>query len=146
MGYPGAYPPVISVANCGWQPFLFVADVVDPTNPSDFWISEDSSWELAGQDLDVTAPGSWIVGPYQLQSGKISYYYLFGTSMASPHVAATAALLRSYGISDTNFVKMIIKETAKDIGASGYDTQSGWGILNTGQALYLAKYGVGWND
>ena len=93
MGYPGAYSPVISVASCGWEPFAFIADVADPTNPSDFWISSFSSWELLNQDLDVTAPGSWIVGPYQLQSGKISYYYLFGTSMASPHVAGLVALM-----------------------------------------------------
>jgi subtilisin family serine protease len=41
----------------------------------------------------VAAPGSWVLGPYQTQSGKTSYYYLGGTSMASPHVAGIAALM-----------------------------------------------------
>lgn len=100
MGYPGAYAPVISVAAAGWtgewtSATWWRADVADPTSASDFYITDFSSRELAepDQDLDVAAPGSWIVGPYQTNSGQISYYYLGGTSMASPHVAGVVALM-----------------------------------------------------
>ena len=99
MGYPGAYESVISVAAAGWSeewsagPWWYALDVADPTNPSDFYITEFSSREYMGQDLDVAAPGSWIVGPYQTNSGQLSYYYLGGTSMASPHVAGIVALM-----------------------------------------------------
>ncbi|HET9587855.1 MAG TPA: S8 family serine peptidase [Anaerolineales bacterium] len=102
MGYPGAYPQVISAAASGWVgewappgnfSWWFNRDVADPTNPADFYITDFSSRELAGQDLDVAAPGSWVVGPFQLQSGKPSYFFLGGTSMASPHVAGIAALM-----------------------------------------------------
>jgi len=100
MGYPGAYEPVISVAASGWvgewvgpSNWWIASNVADPTNIEDFYITDFSSRALAGQDLDVAAPGSWIVGPYQNNSGQTSFYFLGGTSMASPHVAGIVALM-----------------------------------------------------
>ncbi len=99
MGYPGAYDPVISVAASGWVgewtsgDWWYAQDVSDPTNAADFYIADFSSREKPGQHLDVAAPGSWILGPYQTNSGQISMYFLGGTSMASPHVAGTVALM-----------------------------------------------------
>lgn len=105
MGYPGAYAPVISAAASGWigewrpgsdgnaRNWWIADDVADPTDAAEFYITDFSSRELEGQDLDVAAPGSWVVGPFQLQNGQISYFFLGGTSMASPHVAGIVALM-----------------------------------------------------
>lgn len=97
MGYPGAYAPVISVAAAGWtdewidSTWWRNSDVAE-NDSADAYITDFSSRELAGQQLDVAAPGSWIVGPYQT-NGQLSWYFLGGTSMASPHVAGLAALM-----------------------------------------------------
>jgi subtilisin len=98
MGYPGAYAPVISAGSAGWKdnwefPRWWRGDFPDPTNVTDLYISDFSSRQHAGQDLDVIAPGSYVVGPYQINSGQNSYYYLSGTSMATPHVTGIVALM-----------------------------------------------------
>jgi subtilisin family serine protease len=140
MGYPGAYPPVISVAASGWIGEWTAAgwwrgDVADPTNPDDFYITDFSSRELQGQDLDVAAPGSWVVGPYQLQMGQPSYYYLGGTSQAAPHVAGAVALMaqKKPGLT-AGEAESIIEGTAIVMPAWG-EHETGAGLLDAAAAL-----------
>lgn len=114
MAYPGAYEPVISVASAGWGDCVFpvtsVADCFGQWTAGNWWWAKDvpegsgsvdgfyisgfSSRALAGQDLDVVAPGHWVVGPFQTNNAAdASYFFLSGTSMASPHVAGIVALM-----------------------------------------------------
>ena len=103
MGFPGAYQPVISVASSGYvqewnstsgNNWWNVRNPADPTNPAEHYISGFSALRTGTQDLDVAAPGSWVVGPYQNnQSNRETFFFLGGTSMASPHVAGIVALM-----------------------------------------------------
>jgi len=86
-------------------------DVADPTRVEDIYVSDFSSRALPGQQLDVLAPGSWVRGPFpgfpgynhlpwwskgigDLAGGNGSnFFYVGGSSMASPHVAAVAAMM-----------------------------------------------------
>jgi subtilisin family serine protease len=89
MGFPGAYPPVISAGSVGWTgEWLYPdtideryrmfwlqypdapipagsGDVADPTDVGDVYLSDFSSRALPGQNLDVLAPGSWVRGPFE---------------------------------------------------------------------------------
>jgi len=72
MTYPGAYASVISVVASGWvgewypgnRAWWYNLDVADPTIADHFYITDFSSRAQADQDLDIAAPGSWVVGPY----------------------------------------------------------------------------------
>lgn len=155
MGYPGAYEPVISVAASGWtgewkgtSPWWYKNDVADPLNVLDFYITDFSSRELEGQDLDVAAPGSWVVGPYKVNSGmSLSYYYLGGTSMASPHVAGIAALMMEKDSTlNQEDVEDILTGAAITLdpgcrmvqGPSGPPVNTCWGADATGAGLITA--------
>ena len=159
MGYPGAYEPVISAAASGWRgQWLPGADgnpanwwnadqVADPTSAKDFYIADFSSRAKAGQDLDVAAPGSWVVGPYQLQSGTTSYFFLSGTSMASPHVAGIVALmLQKRPTLTASVVETILENSAINMSSGcatvaepGTTVKQCWGSDATGHGLTTAK-------
>jgi subtilisin family serine protease len=128
MGFPGAYGPVISVAAAGWNGqwspvgnggWWNNRDVPESAGAEQFHIADFSSRQKAGQDLDVVAPGSWIVGPYQVNSGgRTSYFYLSGTSMSSPHVAGIAALMMQKNPSLTQgTVETLLEGAAKPMAA-----------------------------
>ena len=111
MGYPGGLPQIISTAAAGWaqmfaDPGTWRGDV--PENPmsndilgnnTQFYLEDFSSRPLKAlgqkhQDLDVAAPGAWVVGPYKPAfSNNVGYFFLSGTSMSAPHVSGIAAML-----------------------------------------------------
>ena len=92
-----------------------------------------ASWSNYGDWVDVAAPGASI---YSTVKGG-SYWYMSGTSMASPHVAGLAALVFTT-VSDTDGdgklndeVRSRIEATCDDIGVSGI----GYGRINAAQAV-----------
>jgi serine protease len=77
-----------------------------------------------------------LIGVHRDQFGIPSGYE--GTSMAVPHVSATAALVIASGILGPNpapaAVERRIERTARDLGPVGYDTRYGYGLIDAGAA------------
>jgi len=58
------------------------------------------------------------------------YFFFQGTSMATPHVAGLAALLMSQGVTDPKAIEAVIERFATDMGPSGRDNDTGFGVIN----------------
>ena len=122
VNYPAAYPEVIAVS------------ATDNTNTI-------ASWSSRGPEVDLAAPGVSIYSTYKGQT----YKTLSGTSMAAPHVAASAALILttlvgSYdsnndGIWNPNEVQNKLQDRATDLGDNGFDNLYGFGLVNTHSAV-----------
>jgi len=67
------------------------------------------------------------------------YEFYDGTSMATPHVSAVAALVWSYNTSWTNTrVRKALEQSAEDRGAAGRDNFYGYGVIRAKNALDYA--------
>ena len=81
-----------------------------------------------GTELDVMAPGEDIWSSTVGRSGPDNGF-MSGTSMASPHVAAMAALLQmAYRNYSPEQIERLIQENALDLGQTGNDIYYGYGL------------------
>jgi subtilisin family serine protease len=159
MGWPGAYPEVISAAAGGWTLQMVGTGTSSPPSPYRWYLSDvpeklntkndpfgagsvyANNWQIfltefsgrpnkdLGQDwkdLDVCAPGSYIVGPFKPEAAwngatwvittATAYYGLWGTSMAAPHVTGVAAIVAQYHTSfDQYQMEYVLKLAARRI-------------------------------
>ncbi|MGB9640928.1 MAG: S8 family serine peptidase [Anaerolineales bacterium] len=127
---------VLSVANINDNNTSSVSSSADYyTKRADDTIRDSSSRgpTLAGRKKpDIAAPGTYIMSTnntWDNIGGSLFISYT-GTSMASPHVAAAAALVMSRGVSDPLAVKALMINTAQDLGTPGWDNAYGWGYLD----------------
>lgn len=118
--YPAKYDSVIAVS---------ATDVDD----SLAWFSN------FGRQIELAGPGVAILStmptyhvtlndpPYSLPQ---NYAALSGTSMATPHVSATAALVIAAGILGSTNVRNQLDTTAEDLGDPGRDNYFGYGLVD----------------
>lgn len=113
-----------------------------------------------GAALDVMAPGGDIrrddtgvngapdgrpdgilqqtFDPDEAAAGRFddfAYFFVVGTSQATPHVAALACLLYRQGITDPTAIRRAIESTAEDLGSAGRDDTFGFGLIRPSVAL-----------
>ena len=107
--YPAAYDTTMCISACDSN--------LKKTSSSNY-----------GSEVDFTAPGKNILSV----NGTMS-----GTSMAAPHAACAAAILKSYN-KDYNLEDAIeiLKDYAIDLGSVGKDQYFGNGLVNLAGILY----------
>jgi serine protease len=135
VDYPAALDHVVAVGNRNW------------------W-DERSRYSNWGAALDLVAPGGDMSRPhdpggifsttatYPVTMGQggwalsEGYDFMSGTSMASPHVAGLATLLRAIDPSRSNQeIVEIMQATADDMDTPGWDVYSGYGRINVCRAV-----------
>lgn len=123
--FPAAFPEVIAVG----------ATDSDDNRAHPFCGAPGSNY---GDYIDICAPGDWVWST--VPDG--SYSYKCGTSMATPHAAGLAALIKSLrpGFTPAE-VRALMRATAEDqVGrvsedTPGFDVYHGWGRINGRIAL-----------
>lgn len=136
ISYPAIHPTVLSVGAVGAT-------------------KTRAPYSNGSSDLDVVAPGGdtridsdgdgYVDGILQETFSRRtwSYYFYQGTSMASPHVAALAALMLEKGSLDPATVRARIRNSADDQGETGRDDLYGYGLINPLKALADTSTGSG---
>ncbi|MFB6283196.1 MAG: S8 family serine peptidase [Halobacteria archaeon] len=120
IGYPAKYNASMAIA---------------ATNTND----GTPTFSSEGEQLDVAAPGVDVKSTYP----NDGYRTWSGTSMATPHVSGTAALLLADSVTGsdqdpdlgTQEVRNIMTTTAVDIESEGFDRHSGHGRIDATRVL-----------
>lgn len=97
------------------------------------------SWSSKGLEVEISAPGVNILST--VPHNRYDYYS--GTSMACPHVSGTVGLMISKILAENrtytvDYIRNILHETADDIGAKGWDQESGYGVVRADGAVAKA--------
>lgn len=98
------------------------------------WFSNYGDW------CDIAAPGENIYSTVVLEGTlQNDYGSMSGTSMASPVVAAVAAMVCAANPDlSAAEVRSMLCETATDMHLSGKDAETGWGLVNAEEAVKAA--------
>ena len=142
------YDKVMNVQNSGGaaaivynnEPGNFLGTLGDGASSSIIGVSlsqEDGQYLVAnelGTVASITSTHDWPTSGYEAWDG---------TSMATPHVSAVAALVWSANPAWTNVeIREALNATAIDLGAAGRDSIYGYGLVQAAAALEYLSGGV----
>jgi serine protease len=141
VAYPARYNSVLSVGSTTEHGCLSDfsnqgrgLDLVAPGGGPDAPLT-DPGCEPSGKDGRNIAQMT-LIGVHKTHFGIPRGYQ--GTSMAVPHVAATAALVIASGVLGADptpsAVERRLETTARDLGEPGYDTRYGYGLIDAARA------------
>jgi len=140
LSYPAAYDECIAVGavdiNKNRAPYSNYGTGMELMAPGGNTSEDENGDGYADGVLQQTFSGG--------DPTNFAYWFWQGTSMAAPHVAGLIALIlsgwsasgiESSGTSRIENIRDILHSTAEDLGAPGYDTVYGHGLIDAAAAL-----------
>jgi len=125
IGFPAGYPEVVAVGAIA---------VVNPAPDAVAKFSSRGPGPTGEVEPDISAPGGseeeGIEGAWKDGGMKVTR----GTSMATPHVSGSVAILVGMKRSPKEAVE-VLYETARDVKTQGKDNDSGYGVVDVEEAI-----------
>lgn len=114
-----------TISHPGTEPTIIATGALDEAR-------KVADFSNTGSETELVAPGDMV--PSITQAGGILESW--GTSYAAPHVTGTIALMKSLRDDlPTRYIREILAYTATDLESLGRDSKSGYGLINTSQAV-----------
>jgi subtilisin family serine protease len=113
---------------------IVTASGTQDDSPSYSSTTGSAKWAMSAPGGDGTGDDGDILSTYFIPGRTNQYGLLAGTSMATPHVAGAAAVLRSMGLTPQQTVDRLLS-TAADLGTKGKDNLFGSGRLDLAKAV-----------
>jgi serine protease len=142
ISFPAALPNVIAVGAVDGRkqkaPYSNFGAELDLMAPGGDNRRDDVGAENGGPDGRPDGILQQTLDPDSAEQGifdDFGYFFVTGTSQATPHVAALAALLYHQGITTPAAIKAALEQTAEDLGATGRDDTFGNGLIRPSLAL-----------
>lgn len=130
--YPAAYSSVVSVA------------ATDSSNNRASFSNYNADVELSAPGVDIRSTMPTYPVYLNTLGYSANYANLNGTSMATPHVSGSAALVFAANPALTNVqVRARLSSTAYDLGTAGRDIYFGYGLVNALAASSITAPVVG---
>ncbi len=135
VAYPAKYAEtidgVMAVGALGYDlkraPYSNFQSYVEIAAPGGNLRTDLNSDGFADGVLQQTLNGSFVANGF---FNRFGYFFFQGTSMATPHVTAFAALLMHQGVTSPAAIEAAIRQYATDVEPAGRDPQTGFGVLN----------------
>ncbi|MHA1331498.1 MAG: S8 family peptidase [Candidatus Hodarchaeales archaeon] len=97
---------------------------------------EKADYSNYGDNIEIVAPAGEGKNPIISTVLNNGFSTGYGTSFATPQVAAVIALMKSVHSNLTvDEIRFILQSTAIDLNSTGWDIYTGWGLINASAAV-----------
>ena len=131
--------------NKGHAPYSTTGSYIELAAPGGEFGTFGATGGILQQTIDFDLIETFQDSPSQYGRPRfdvLQYFYVTGTSMATPHVSGLAAMLMQQGITNPAAIEAALERFATDLGPAGRDQTFGFGLVDaraTLRGLGLAK-------